>query len=185
MKIAITGATGYIGERLLRTAESRGISVLCLSRQRPAGGQPWQPFDFREPRQIELPGDIGALFHLAANTDDRLNVRASAEVAAASALLSATQRVGARFIFVEPDGGWQRSFRVRQDEVGIERLGLAAGGTAIRPGQVYGGPLRGLFGRLARMVQRYPSSAGACACAADPANPRGRSRRRPLGHARS
>ena len=43
MKILLTGATGFIGQRFARAAESRGHQVLPVSRTPRAGGYDWSP----------------------------------------------------------------------------------------------------------------------------------------------
>ena len=39
MKIAITGATGFIGSHLAQVLQSRGDELICISRRRSRGGQ--------------------------------------------------------------------------------------------------------------------------------------------------
>lgn len=157
MKIVVTGATGYIGQRLIRAARLAGHEVLALSRrQMLQSGVTWQPFDLADVTSLSLPHDVDAVFHLAAETQHAHGAE-QIERAAAQRLIDAASAVGAGLVFVSsqtaradaPTGygmiKWQ-----------IERATLAAGGWVVRAGQVYGGPERGLFGVLCALVRRIP-----------------------------
>lgn len=152
MRIAITGATGYIGRRLLCAARLAGHEVLALSRRPVTGaGVEWQHFDLSDVTTLVLPSDIEAVFHLAAETEHA----ADAEQEAAKRLIAATVAVNATFIFVSSQTAKEDAptayGRLKWD---IEGATLDAGGLVIRPGQVYGGPERGLFGVLCRLMRR-------------------------------
>lgn len=157
MRIAVTGATGYIGQRLVRAARLAGHEVLALSR-RPLteAGVEWQSFDLADATQLSLPDDIDTVFHLAAETRHAPGAELT-EQTAAQLLIDAASSVGATFIFIS-------SQTARADaptaygriKWKIERATIEAGGLVIRPGQVYGGPERGLFGVLCALVRRLP-----------------------------
>lgn len=157
MKIAITGATGYIGQRLVHAAILSGHQVLALSRRPVARpGVAWQRFDLHDTEPPSLSADIDVLVHLAAKTSGA-NDATLDEVSAAKLLADAACLIGARFVFVS-------SQTARADaptaygltKWRIERLALDAGGLVLRPGLVYGGPTSGLFGTLCTLVQRLP-----------------------------
>ena len=100
MRIAITGATGYIGRRLIRAARLSGHDVLALSR-RPVRepGVAWQPYDLCDLVCPPLPVDVAAVFHLAADTGNAPAAEPD-ELGAAQLLMSAADSVGATFVFV-------------------------------------------------------------------------------------
>lgn len=157
MRLAISGATGYIGERLVHRATALGHEIVTLTRRSPAlADVAWIPFDLHDTTEIELPHDVDALVHLAATTltptQDILM-----ELLAAQRLIAAATRQGARFIFVSSQAaaahaptGYGRSKWM------IEQAVLASGGIVVRPGQVYGGPERALFGTLVATVRALP-----------------------------
>jgi len=155
MRIAVTGATGYIGQRLIRAARLAGHEVLALSR-RPLieAGVEWQFFDLSDATPLALPSDIDAVFHLAAETRHTASAELT-EQTAAQLLIDAAGSISAAFIFISsqtacadaPTAYGRIKWR-------IERATIEAGGLVIRPGQVYGGPERGLFGVLCTMVRR-------------------------------
>jgi nucleoside-diphosphate-sugar epimerase len=158
MRIIITGATGYIGKRVVKAAVNQGFSVVSMSR-RQSGFQKssWIPYDLAATSVSNLPPKTHALIHLAANTLTAHNTDSAIELRSVRLLLSATEKAGAKFIFVS-------SQTARADaptsygltKWSIEKEVLTAGGFVVRPGQVYGGIERGLFGTLVKVTRRLP-----------------------------
>lgn len=158
MRMVVTGATGYIGTRLTVLATSRGYDVVGASRQEPASRAAlWLQFDLASNRTLVLPAGTDVVMHLAANTVVTNLLDDDHEVSAAQKLIKSAQTVGARFIFVSsqtaradaPTTYGLTKWRIEQEV-------LAAGGWVVRPGQVYGGELRGLYGTLVGIVQKLP-----------------------------
>lgn len=157
MRIAVTGATGYIGRRLIRAALLAGHEVLALSR-RPLieAGVAWQFFDLADATTLSLPSDIDAVFHLAAETRYAAGTELT-ELTAAKLLIDAAGLVGAAFIFISSQTACASApTAYGRIKWAIERATIEAGGLVIRPGQVYGGPEHGLFGVLCTLVRRLP-----------------------------
>lgn len=158
MKLLITGATGYIGTRLVKAAIDRGYQVVSLSRQ--PGRQSeveWIKYDLAIPVEMTLPDDASAVVHLAANLLAAAGTESIDEVKSARLLLKAASKIGAKFIFVssqtaQPDAPTEYG-RIKWQ---IEQEVLAAGGWVVRPGQVYGANKRALFGTLADVVEKMP-----------------------------
>jgi len=156
MKLLITGATGYIGQRLSALAAAHGHSVICATRQPCAASYAWLPYDLRDPAP-ECPTGIEVLVHLAATTSTADDTGTDDEIRAAQALLRCTRQGGARFIFISSQTAEATASSLYgRRKWCIEQHVLAAEGTVIRPGQVYGGPERGLFGLLSGLVRRSP-----------------------------
>lgn len=158
MKIVVTGATGYVGTRLVNICGARGHQIVAMSRRQLTNhASLWLPFDLSVGDAIALPTGTDAVVHLAANTSMAKCVNEKQEILAAKALLSASQEVSAKFIFVSsqtarpdaPTAYGRTKWRIEQEV-------LSAGGWVVRPGQVYGGELRGLFGMLVKTVQQLP-----------------------------
>ncbi|MDC1227853.1 sugar nucleotide-binding protein [Oceanospirillaceae bacterium] len=158
MRIIITGATSYIGKRVAKVAVSQGFDVVSMSRrQSEFQTSSWIPYDLTATSVSNLPPKTLALIHLAANTVTAHNTDSMMELRSVRLLLSATKKIGAKFIFVS-------SQTARADaptsygltKWAIEKEVLAVGGFVVRPGLVYGGIERGLFGTLVKVTRRLP-----------------------------
>lgn len=158
MRLMVTGATGYIGTRLTALATRRGYDFVGASRKQPASSvESWLYFDLTSNAAVLLPAGTDVVVHLAANTVATKLLDIDVEVMAAQRLIKSAREAGARFIFVSsqtaradaPTSYGRTKWRIEQDV-------LAAGGCVVRPGQVYGGELRGLYGTLVSAVQKLP-----------------------------
>lgn len=154
--IALTGATGYVGSRVVALARARGVPVVALGR-RPLGlpGVADLPFDLAAPAPPPLPPGTRGLIHLAADTaGDALPP--GAEESALRALCAALPE-GAPLLFASsqsaaadaPSAYGRAKWRLEQEA-------LAIGATPVRIALVVGGEERGLFGRLCAVLRRLP-----------------------------
>jgi NADH dehydrogenase len=104
-----------------------------------------------------LPAGTDVVVHLAANTLATNPLDNCVDVAAAQKLIQSAQKAGARFVFVSSQTARADApTSYGQTKWLIEQKVLAAGGWVVRPGQVYGGELRGLYGSLVMAVQKLP-----------------------------
>ncbi|MDN4018061.1 NAD-dependent epimerase/dehydratase family protein [Zwartia panacis] len=152
MKLLITGATGYIGQRLVRAAKEGGHQVVTTGRSSTK-----VIFDLSNPQPLKLDESFDAVFHLAAVTSSSTS-NPEAEINAAQYLFQAAVQQDARIIFVSS----QVSREDAPTDYGrtkwlIEQLAIASNGYVLRPGQVYGGFESGLFGVLATLVRKLPA----------------------------
>lgn len=157
MKILITGASGYIGCRLVKNAIVNNHHIIAASHKSYNKNLDWIYFDLGEKPSFQLPEPVDVIFHLAANTTNK-DINEQYEIAAANELISASLECGAKFVFVSsqaaredaPTSYGRVKWRIEQDV-------LKAKGVVVRLGQVYGGPERGLFGTLTNFVRRLPA----------------------------
>lgn len=155
MRIAITGATGYVGNHLIKAACNAGYDILALSRS-PVRNKyvSWQAYDLNDNNSaLILPEEIEVVFHLAAVTNSNYGCEVI-ELAAARRILDAVKSINAYVIFISsqtarPDAPTEYG-KVKWK---IERMVLADGGRIIRPGLVYGGNEKGLFGSLCQLIR--------------------------------
>lgn len=158
MRLVVTGASGYIGTRLTHLASERGHDIVIASRKEPTYfTTSWLYFDLLSLKALALPKETDVVIHLAANTTQADYFDKEAEVITAQRLVKSAQEVGAKFIFVSsqtarPDA--PTSYGITKWR--IEQVVLSAGGNVARPGQVYGGELRGLFGTLVNTIHNLP-----------------------------
>ena len=155
MRLLVTGATGYIGERLVRHALSNGHEVMVASRNRPDKDLEWIPFDLSNATEISLPEGIDVVFHLAATTS--IAIDPDMEIEAAKSLINAAKQANAKIIFISSQTAREDAPTIYgRTKWQIEKLVLAAAGLVVRPGQVYGGPEQALFGELVRIMHKLP-----------------------------
>lgn len=157
MKLAVTGATGYVGRRFIHFAKLAGHDVLALTRSVvEIRGVIWQQYNLEDSNPTLLPADVDVVIHLAAVTKF-LNDTHEKELTAAKLLIDAASSIKAKFIFISSQTAHEDSptlyGRVKWL---IEKMTLDAGGIVIRPGQIYGGPEEGLFGLLCSIVKKSP-----------------------------
>lgn len=146
MTLALTGATGFVGQAVLDEAQARGLSIRALARrpQPPRKGVIWIEGSLTDPASLAaLAESARAVLHVAALTTapDAASFTL-ANVAGTAALLDAAKAAGARrFIFVS-------SLAAREPELSLygaskaEGEKLVAGSgldwTVVRPPGVYG-----------------------------------------------
>lgn len=167
--IVVTGGTGYIGHRLVAHALACGLRVTMLGRVPLArtetdGRVRWRKWSLNDPVPADaFTGDgefppAGAVIHLAHEWGSRVPEDMDENLIALDRLLEATRRGGvSRFVFcssvsARPDAlnrygrvKWQNEQKLKAPEEVAARIGL-----------VYGGPERGQWGLLCRLVRLSP-----------------------------
>jgi nucleoside-diphosphate-sugar epimerase len=157
MKVAITGASGYVGGRIADGFRSHGHEVLSLSRRScPA---PWLSYSLGDDLS-RLPWDeievlVHAAFDFNAITLEEItekNVRPGID------LLQSASRAGVgHLLFISSmscfDGCRSNYGKAKHM---IEQEALALGAQVIRPGLVWGDHSGGIMGTLERLVQKLP-----------------------------
>ncbi len=157
MKVAITGASGYLGGCISETFRNHGHQVLSLSRR--ACGTHWIPYSLGDdPRQLPW-DDVDLLIHAAYDFEphtwekivDR-NVKPSIGLLNAAAMAKVENMI---FISSMSSFDGCRSAYGKAKQM-IENAALDVGATVVRPGLVWGGISGGVMGALERAVTRFP-----------------------------
>lgn len=145
--IAVTGATGFVGQSLLETAgRAGGLTLRALTRhpQRPRSGIEWVPGDLASPTVLAaMVQGAEAVIHIAGvtNTPDPA-VFESGNVAGTLAMIEATKAAGvSRFIHVSSLAAREPALSLYgASKARAEKLVMASGldWTIVRPPAVYG-----------------------------------------------
>lgn len=151
----ITGATGYLGSELSRHLKNAGWRVIAASRS------PREPGALRYSLGDELQaGDlrgIDALVHCAYDFGpSSWNAIHARNVVGTQKLLNAANQAGIKTILtISSISAFPacRSFYGKA-KLEIEEATLAVGGMVLRPGLIYGGSNRGMYGKLVQQVKR-------------------------------
>jgi nucleoside-diphosphate-sugar epimerase len=158
-RVAITGATGYLGSVLTDRFSSRGSEVVALTRRRPERAvSDWRQFELGRPVDAEIFRDVDVLIHaawvLSGKDADQLwreNVIGSRRLIEA-AVTAGVQKI----LFVSSMSAY---FGTRQTyglmKLAVERTALDLGCAVVRPGLVYGESAGGMAGTL-RKISRLP-----------------------------
>jgi nucleoside-diphosphate-sugar epimerase len=153
--IAVTGATGYVGGRVLARAVARGLSTLVVGR-RPAPGTDFRFFDLADPVHVDLSG-VRAIIHAAHDFSAVGPEIVERNLRGGEALLASAARANARPVFVSS----LSAFKGCRSQYGRMKLQLEScwseqGGTSIRAGIVFGKDAGGIFGALRRAIEKVP-----------------------------
>jgi UDP-glucose 4-epimerase len=120
MRIAVTGASGFIGSRLTSILAGAGADVIALSRNRPPLDVPWRQIqDICDQDARSAASDAAVIVHLAALSDASLSIREPELYARVNAqgtvnMLEAARASGAFFVLASS----QRVYRPQAHPLG-------------------------------------------------------------------
>jgi nucleoside-diphosphate-sugar epimerase len=156
MKIAITGANGYIGGHLVRKLIEQGFSPICMTRRKsPLKNVKWIYYDLSQ-TSIKQPNEkFDVLIHLATNTKEAHTEENLVELNAIKFLIRLAKDNNSKFIFISS----QTASPSAPSPYGIlkwklEEIVIASGGIVVRPGLIYGGDEKGLYGELVNYLKK-------------------------------
>jgi NADH dehydrogenase len=145
MRVAITGANGYLGSYLSKFLSQRGICTIPMVRSS----------GFELNGRCEIPPDIDVLIHSAHDfrtyhkeSNFRSNVHGSLK------LFSQARQQGIdKILFISSLAaftGCQSTYG--KCKLAVENQGSSCGVISIRPGTIYGGENKGVFGTLKKIA---------------------------------
>jgi len=152
-RLIVTGASGYIGRRVVVRAADRGVSVEAWSRRPVEGASCWRSYDLAAP----LPACNGApcgILHLAA--DLSASLPRAVEAGALQALLELARKHDVPLIYVSSQTALRPGSEYGYRKQALEHEALAAGATVARPGLVVGGVPPGAAAQSLRRLSRLP-----------------------------
>jgi nucleoside-diphosphate-sugar epimerase len=166
-RLMVTGASGYIGQRLCAVAAVRGWEIVVLGTA-PSTGKIGRRFDWRLGEAVPSAAfeGVAAVVHLAHSWNSDAEQRASSaniNLAGAEELVRAALAAGVpRFVFASTTSARPEALNAYgQIKFALEKLLLALPMatdriSCARIGLVYGGPEMGLYGLLSKLVRLTP-----------------------------
>jgi nucleoside-diphosphate-sugar epimerase len=156
MKIAITGASGYVGTCIASSFRQQGHEVLSLSRRRCTA--PWLAYTMTDDPSALPWNSIDTLIHAAydftAHTWDEIlekNVNPAIEL-----FKAAKQAKVRNLIFISSMSSFEGCLsNYGKAKLMVEQEVLALGAVVIRPGLVWGDHSGGVMGTLEKLVAQF------------------------------
>lgn len=153
-KVIVTGATGYVGKRVVEALLRDGWSPEAWTRSRPDRDIAWRRYSLTD---AALPSAAGAtaVIHLAADTSSASD--GDFENLAAKRLASAASAAGARLIFASSQTALNPASAYGRAKREIEAIVAGANGVSARLGLVFGRRrVGGVFATLVEATRRLP-----------------------------
>jgi len=159
MVFAVTGATGYVGSRIIERLRSKGHRVYALGRKGTGTSDNLQaPFRLEDAAH-RFPSDTDVLVHCAYDfrphrTEDIERVNGDGSIR----LFESARQAGIPHrIFISTmsayEGCVSKYGRVKHR---VEQEVIRSGGVVLRPGLVYGDRMGGMMGTLAGLIEKSP-----------------------------
>ena len=147
--IAVTGANGYVGGRILSHLRANGIETIALVR-RPAGGDDAQRrYALDEPLADSVLDGVETVVHAAFDASQRGERIRAVNASGSLALLDGVAERGCRAVMISSLAAFEGA---RSDygraKLELERDVLDRGGVVLRPGLVFGAHSGGLVGAM-------------------------------------
>ncbi len=154
--IAVTGANGYVGGRILSHLRAEGLEAIAFVRRPAPGDQSERRYALAEPLEDSLLDGVDTVVHAAYDLSCRgeeeireVNFRGSLP------LLDGLAARGGRALLISSlsafDGARSDYGRTKLE---LERAVLERDGIALRPGLVFGARADGLFGSMVAALSR-------------------------------
>jgi nucleoside-diphosphate-sugar epimerase len=147
--IAVTGASSYVGGRILRRLRARGLETIALQRRPNAGDDSARRYALAQPLGQSLLDGVDTVVHAAYDLAARgENVRA-VNCAGSLPLLEGVAARGGRVVLISTLSAFDGARSdYGQGKLALEHAVLERGGVVVRPGLVFGVAAGGLFGAM-------------------------------------
>jgi nucleoside-diphosphate-sugar epimerase len=161
--IAVTGASGYIGGRVIAHLRAAGTEAVALVRHPPAvgaraaGGRRARRYALAEPLERDALEGVETVVHAAWDLSARGAAIRAVNVRGSVPLLDAISARGGRTVLISSLAAFPGARSLYgQAKLELERAVLDRGGIVLRAGVVFGVGAGGLFGAMAGAIARRP-----------------------------
>lgn len=151
MRIAVTGAAGYVGGAIATAAQAAGHHVVSLTRSQTPGFE-WRRYDLGSEVAGGLLDDVDAVVHAAYDLSlTREEDIREVNVGGTRRLVAAASAAGARFCLISSMSAYPGTIQIYgRAKLASESEVKASSGRSVRLGLVYGGNAGGMIAALAR-----------------------------------
>ncbi|MEO6922611.1 MAG: NAD(P)-dependent oxidoreductase [Bryocella sp.] len=153
---AVTGASGYVGSRLA-AALAEAFEVVPMGRTAAQEGIRWELGTATDVTDELRRRGVSVLVHAAWDlTQTKAKANWETNVEGSRRLIEQAQAAGVReIVFISTISAFEGArSEYGKSKLAVEKLVLAAGGTVVRPGLVWGERSGGMFGSLRQQVSK-------------------------------
>lgn len=153
--IAVTGANGYVGGRILSHLRAGGIDAIALVRRPDPGDERARRYALGEPLDRSLLDGIETVVHAAYDASRQDEEVRAVNVSGSLPLLDGLAERGGRALLISSLSAFEgcRSLYGRA-KLELERAALEREGAVLRPGLVFGVGAAGMFGAMVKALSR-------------------------------
>jgi nucleoside-diphosphate-sugar epimerase len=153
--IAVTGANGYVGGRILSRLRAGGIEAIALVRRPSPGDERARRYALAEPLDRSLLEGIEMVVHAAYDVSAQGGDIRAVNVAGSLPLLDGLAERGGRALMISSLSAFEGArSRYGLAKLELERAVLERDGIVLRPGLVFGIGAGGLFGAMVRALSK-------------------------------
>jgi nucleoside-diphosphate-sugar epimerase len=153
--IAVTGANGYVGGRILSHLRAGGIDAISLVRRPDPGDQLARHYALGEPIEDSLIEDVDVVVHAAYDASAQGEGTRAVNVSGSLALLDGLAKQGGRMLMISSLSAFEGAHsQYGLAKLELERAVLQRNGIVLRPGLVFGTETGGLFGAMATALSK-------------------------------
>jgi nucleoside-diphosphate-sugar epimerase len=153
--IAVTGANGYVGGRILSHLRAGGIDAISLVRRPDPGDERARHYALGGPIEDSLLEDIEMVVHAAYDASAQGEDIRAVNVSGSLALLDGLAKRGGRMLMISSLSAFEGSHsQYGLAKLELEDAVLQRDGIVLRPGLVFGTETGGLFGAMATVLSK-------------------------------
>lgn len=153
--IAVTGANGYVGGRILEHLRAQGIHAIALIRQPAPGDRRARRYSLGQSLDRGLLDDIDTVIHAAYDASQRGEDISRVNVSGSLPLLEGLAAQGGRMVLVSSLSAFAGTPSLYgRAKLELERIVLENDGVVLRPGLVFGVDAGGMFGAMTQALSK-------------------------------